>query len=236
MPMNTLSSNDNVFDEKTKQLINSKIAEIQKYEDDIPGVIVVHNASDGSVVYMSKRGRENLGITMEGLKLMGPDYLIKFFNPEEAQEYTPKLLDLIKRQDEKEIISLFQQVRPSPDHAFSWYISGIKIIMKDSAGNPILLMTIAIPVDAMHELAQKAQRVLDENNYLKKNYHLFEALTKREVELLKLLARGFTNENIARQLFISEDTVATHRKNIKRKLNCKTAYDFTYFAQAFNLI
>lgn len=234
--MNTISASDKSHKEHINQRINCKIKEVQSYEDDIPGVVVLHNALDGSVVYMSKRGREDLGITMDELKAMGSDYLTRFFNPEEAREYSPKILDLLQRHDENEIISLFQQVRPSPEHQFSWHISGIKIIMKDDNGVPILLMTVAIPIDAMHELAQKAQRVLDENNFLKRNQPIFQSLTKRELELLKLFAKGLTNENIARQLFISEETVATHRKNIKRKLGCKTNYDCTYFAQAFNLI
>ena len=234
--MNTLSSIDNVFDEKTKQLINNKIKEIQRYEDDIPGVIIVFRSSDFSVVYMSKRGRDILGITNEELRELGPNYHTRFFNPEESTEYAPKLIDFLRRNASNEIISLFQQVRPSPQNDYSWYMTGLKVVLKDGAGIPLLILGVAIPVDAMHELAQKAQRVLDENNFLKKNLHLFESLTRREVELLKLFARGFTNDNIARQLFISEDTVATHRKNIKRKLGCKTTYDCTYFAQAFNLI
>jgi hypothetical protein len=221
---------------KSGKLIQQKISEIQRYEDDIPGVIILHNSMDGSVEYMSKRGREFLGVTLDELKAMGPEYLTRFFNPEEARDYSPKLLEFLQRQDENEIISLFQQVRRSPEHNYSWFMSGMKIILKDSNKNPLLIMTIAIPVDTMHELAQKAQRVLDENNFLKKNYHLFETLSRREQELLKLFAKGATNESIAKQLFISEETVATHRKNIKRKLNCKTSYDCTYIAQAFNLI
>ena len=185
---------------------------------------------------MSKRGRDQLGVTNEELIAMGQEYLIRFFNPEEAKQYSPKLLDFLQRQDENEIISVFQQVRVSPELPYSWHISGIKIIHKDDNGIPLLLMTVAVPVESVHELAQKAQRVLDENNFLKKNSHLFESLTKREIELLKLFSKGLTNESIAQQLFISEETVATHRKNIKRKLNCKTNYDCTYFAQAFNLI
>lgn len=234
--MNSLSSIENIFDEKTIQLIDSKIAEIESYENDIPGVIIVFQASDFAVVYMSKRGRDILKITNEELRDLGPNYHTRFFNPEESKDYAPKLIDFLRRNTNNEIISLFQQVRPSPQHDYSWYMTGLKVVLRDEASIPLLILGIAIPVDAMHELAQKAQRVLDENNFLKKNFHLFEALTKREVELLKLFARGFTNENIARQLFISEETVATHRKNIKRKLGCKTTYDCTYFAQAFNLI
>lgn len=216
--------------------IAQKITEIQNYEDDIPGVIIVLQASDGSVVYMSRRGREQLGVTNEELIAMGPEYNLRFFNVEESKEYAPKLLEFLSRQNDNEIISLFQQVRKSPEFPYSWHITGLKIILKDEQGIPILLMAIALPIDSMHELAQKAQRVLDENNFLKENYQLFQSLTKREQELLKLFAKGATNDSIAKQLFLSEETVATHRKNIKRKLRCKTQYDCTYFAQAFNLI
>lgn len=43
-------------------------------------------------------------------------------------------------------------------------------------------------------------------------------LTKREVELLHLIKRGLTNQQIAEQLFLSIYTVETHRKNIMQKL------------------
>lgn len=46
-------------------------------------------------------------------------------------------------------------------------------------------------------------------------------LTKREKEILKLVAEGFTNPQISQQLFISVDTVDTHRKNLYTKLNIK---------------
>jgi len=46
-------------------------------------------------------------------------------------------------------------------------------------------------------------------------------LTKREKEIVKLIAEGFTNARIARHLFLSVDTVDTHRKNLYTKLNVK---------------
>lgn len=49
-------------------------------------------------------------------------------------------------------------------------------------------------------------------------------LTKREKEVLKYIAEGFTNQQIAEKLFISVDTVDSHRKNLHTKLNVnKTA-------------
>jgi DNA-binding NarL/FixJ family response regulator len=46
-------------------------------------------------------------------------------------------------------------------------------------------------------------------------------LSKREKEILKLIAEGLTNPDISKKLFISIDTVDTHRKNLYTKLNVK---------------
>lgn len=43
-------------------------------------------------------------------------------------------------------------------------------------------------------------------------------LTKREIEVLKLITQALSNKEIARELFISDQTVSVHRKNIMRKL------------------
>ncbi|MEE6031586.1 response regulator [Avibacterium paragallinarum] len=46
-----------------------------------------------------------------------------------------------------------------------------------------------------------------------------DALTDRELEVLRLIATGLSNKQIAAQLFISEETVKVHIRNLLRKLN-----------------
>jgi two-component system response regulator NreC len=48
-----------------------------------------------------------------------------------------------------------------------------------------------------------------------------EILTPREVEILKLAEKGFTNRDIAYELHLSIRTVQTHRSNICKKLGLK---------------
>ncbi|MSP38387.1 MAG: response regulator transcription factor [Deltaproteobacteria bacterium] len=50
------------------------------------------------------------------------------------------------------------------------------------------------------------------------------ALTKREMEILKLVAKGLTNEEIGRNIFISEKTVKTHLTNIFDKLKVNNRF------------
>jgi DNA-binding NarL/FixJ family response regulator len=64
---------------------------------------------------------------------------------------------------------------------------------------------------------------------LEKNSHL-PVLTKREKEIMKLIAEGFTNIQISQQLFISIDTVNSHRKNLYTKLNIKNTASLIRYA------
>jgi DNA-binding NarL/FixJ family response regulator len=61
-------------------------------------------------------------------------------------------------------------------------------------------------------------------------------LTKREKEILELIAKGKSNKDIASMLFISKDTVSVHRKNLMKKLNVKNASGLIKVAYDFNLI
>jgi DNA-binding NarL/FixJ family response regulator len=61
-------------------------------------------------------------------------------------------------------------------------------------------------------------------------------LTDREREILKLIAKEYTNKNIAEELFISERTVETHRKNIFKKTGTNSLVGLIKFAYANNLI
>jgi DNA-binding CsgD family transcriptional regulator len=48
------------------------------------------------------------------------------------------------------------------------------------------------------------------------------SLTRREVEILCLVARGVSSKEIANQLSLSLHTVSNHRKHICHKLGCHT--------------
>lgn len=55
-------------------------------------------------------------------------------------------------------------------------------------------------------------------------------LTRREIEVLQLLCKGYSNKEIADQLFVSTHTVISHRKNISEKTGIKSASGLTMYA------
>ncbi len=57
-----------------------------------------------------------------------------------------------------------------------------------------------------------------------------DALTRRELEVLRLLARGYTYKEIGEELFISIKTVETHASNILRKTQMSNRHQLTRWA------
>lgn len=62
-----------------------------------------------------------------------------------------------------------------------------------------------------------------------------DALTRRELEVLRLLARGYTYREIGKQLFISVKTVETHASNILRKTQQSNRHQLTRWATSRDL-
>ena len=61
-------------------------------------------------------------------------------------------------------------------------------------------------------------------------------ITRREKEVLELITEGMTNNEIARQLFISSTTVDTHRKNLLSKLRAKNTASLVRIATQLKLV
>ena len=63
-----------------------------------------------------------------------------------------------------------------------------------------------------------------------------EAISEREKDIIVCLVQGMSNKKIAEHLFISVNTVITHRRNIARKLQIHSLAGLTIYAIANNLI
>jgi DNA-binding NarL/FixJ family response regulator len=61
-------------------------------------------------------------------------------------------------------------------------------------------------------------------------------LTRREKEVLELIAEGLTNNEMAERLFVSPSTIDTHRKNLLMKLNAKNTAELVKIALVKRLI
>ena len=88
------------------------------------------------------------------------------------------------------------------------------------------------PQDTLHKLLYKISHS-EKNSF---NISTEISLTKRESEILYLICKGFTNNEIAKKLCISPKTVDNHRTNLLSKTSTKNSAHLVAFAMKNYLV
>lgn len=87
--------------------------------------------------------------------------------------------------------------------------------------------------DNKYKIIEELQKIVGNNNSHSDNE---QVISKREIEILRNLSLGLTNQEVADKLFLSIHTVMTHRKKITRKLGIKTVSGLTVYALINNIV
>ncbi len=129
--------------------------------------------------------------------------------------------------------------------AYGHYIQSNIILKLNIAGDPLLDFGFITEV-AESSYSRKIELCIsllnEENIYetiLEKDFPIFqpsENLTKREVEITRLIANGYSSKEIAQQLYISTHTVNTHRRNILVKWKMRSMTEVVNFAKEISII
>lgn len=204
----------------------------------LPGSVIVQdlNALEPfNVSYMNDWGCEKLHHSQEEILEMREAYFEKFFIPEQIDSFKQGISNYFEQQDISSSYNFFQQVKTGKHGDLNWYFTMCKFL-KTENNIPTQMLLISNPVSGSDEMAKKLDNILDQNVYVAKNYKRFSLLTKREKEIIALLAEGKSTREISDRLFISMHTVETHRKNIRKKLDLNSFAELIKFAIAFELI
>jgi DNA-binding NarL/FixJ family response regulator len=92
-------------------------------------------------------------------------------------------------------------------------------VLKDSEASAIVSSILAVVAGERVMASAVANRVLEMLTGATSPKEFYDGLTAREVEILKMLATGMANKQIAYKLGISEKTVRNHVSNMYEKLN-----------------
>lgn len=197
----------------------------------IEGIVAMLEESEGIVVVGEARnGMEVIGLCEnQEVDVVLMDISMPIMDGIEA---TKKLL---KRHPAIKVLGLSMH----NDHNF------ISDLLKSGAMGYILKNTGKKDlVDAIHALHSGESYLGEEvsktllNSFMKKpdKMPLNEKLSERETEVLACIATGMTTQEIGDQLFISKNTVETHRKNLLYKLQAKNTAELINNAYKRRLI
>jgi len=144
-----------------------------------------------------------------------------------SNEVNLKCNDFKKFKDQDHVSNVYntyssKESRPIP-------VSFSRSIMYDKKNEILGMIIIA------HYITENSDDIQSSEEYDKKNYRNIKTggeipLTKRELEIIKLIAEEYSNLEIAEKLFISVRTVETHRRNIMQKLHINSVISLVYYA------
>ena len=95
---------------------------------------------------------------------------------------------------------------------------------------------IFVPAIRLLEKKVKEEGISSRINDIIRSVERCETVSEREKDIIVCLVQGMSNKEIAEHLFISVNTVITHRRNIARKLQIHSVAGLTIYAIANNLI
>jgi DNA-binding NarL/FixJ family response regulator len=149
------------------------------------------------------------------------------------------MIETIKKQSPKtKVIAL--TVHQEEEYVLATLKAGVDGYLLKEASYPELLMAIRSVLKGNRYISPEISGKLI-SGYLegRKSFKidsLWETLTRREREILKLIAEGYKNKEIADYLCISKKTVETHRANLMRKLDLHNTAALVAFAMEKGLV
>jgi DNA-binding NarL/FixJ family response regulator len=120
--------------------------------------------------------------------------------------------------------------------------SGIDGYIPKDASEDILLLAIRTVQSGERYFTEAITKLIFEDFYeheksgKKRDRKITEGLTKRESEILQLVAEGIGNKEVGERLFISVKTVETHKTHILDKLGLKNNTELIKYAIKNNII
>ncbi|SIS71015.1 regulatory protein, luxR family [Zobellia uliginosa] len=229
------------------------IERLKKLDDHTPSMesfILVTNTSRQSYEYVGNDFEKTLGLDRKRMFSEGLSYYLSHYHSEEL----PLLLNIFEelmnftmtkmtlKQRQRVIYTWNYRIRNGKGQYKNMYVQQTPIFF-DLKGMPIIGYSHnSIVGDGSPSPMIATCKYLNEQEEFEtlfyKNYFqeaFLQVLTKREMEVVKLLANSYTTKEIAQKLYISEQTVGVHRKNILGKLEMRTTAEIIEYCNKYHV-
>ncbi len=181
--------------------------------------MLLNNHSDLEVIGEASEGNEGIQKSLE----LKPNVVVMDLSMPHGKDGLSATTELKKLLPETAILIL--TMHDDEEYLFRAIQAGASgCILKSAPHDELLsaIRSVAAGNAYLHPSATK--RLMEEyiGNVKNGNVDTFNLLSDREKEVLTLIAKGFSNKEIAEQLVISVKTVETHKGNLMEKLQMKT--------------
>lgn len=212
----------------------SKDEEIQflrQILDTMPVMITINQIDDFDdptshfSLWSNKLADEFLGYSREEILELGFKYFLETMHPDELEYIGEAMMKFTS--DNAPIYGGVMKLKPK-NGDFHRFIGSLAVMDRKN-GKPWRVLVAVQNLEKMNDTRDQIIQLIRENLQLKNQLH-YRNLSKREKQIVKLIANGQTDREIADSLSISPATVKTHRHKIIQKLQLKNKAAIAQFA------
>mgnify|MGYP001235460228 CR=1 FL=1 len=169
---------------------------------------------------------------MHQVTQLQPDVLILGY-PEHQLDMNETLTEIIRMQASKVLIVTNEVEKGHIQNLLSFGVKGI--VTKKCSQTEIIHAIESVAKSNRFFCNSILEIVMAPHEEVVANYESTD-LSKRELEVLELIAKGYRTVDIAEKLFVSIHTINSHRKNILKKLNLKSPAQLIVYALESKLV
>lgn len=196
---------------KLSKLIKDGSINLDDLATIVPGVLHINNRKDLTFEYMSPIGCKLIGYTNDQLRTGGSKLLQKHQSSFTREFTHPRVLEELENGPLEKVVLFYQDWKIGKKFPF-FFLTTTRSL------NQHQLLSISLFSKEVKNLTPGVNPIFRLNRIVEQYYRGYIQLTLREKEILSLLAKGSTRQEIASQLFLSPATVKKHCENIYRKL------------------
>lgn len=190
----------------------------------------INDFSTASNIYINQHCVEMAGYSLEEFEAMGQGFFARILKPEDVVSAIESIRYLYEN-PEMIFSGLNRIVKKSGEDL--WVFGNCRIFSWKN-GKPWQFVNVIIDIQDRIKTDIQLETLIRENALLK-NQLRCAAITRRENEIIRLIANGKTDQDVAESLHISTNTARTHRKNILHKLELSNTADLVRFAMECGL-
>lgn len=203
---------------------------IEEIGELLPGMLHLNRSNDLVLAYFNNWALERFEKSVDEILDLGLEFMVSIFEPGTAFLFSNSLVQFLKENDGSSSHGFFQKFRFNAQREYEWMFTTSKLFYDKN-----FVFSYSTPIVDLEKNNRFLLHNLEDNLFLRKNFLKFQSLTKREKEILKLVASGLTSRQIAEQLCLSKATISTHRKHITQKLELRNINDWICYSNAFCL-
>lgn len=230
--------------------LQEEISKIKQLENSLPSSIGLYllDLQSLSYAYMSQRSLHITGIEPKKYEQNGLTHFFEHLHPEDRRLITEKTLPLYKKMlkecslKERKLLnaSLNYRIKADENGLYRHVLAQLSLRSVNEFGMPVLLLGVFSQLNIDQYLGQDFKLYLSENGVTTKvllDEHLSSnPLTNKEMDVMQLIAQGFSSKEIAVKFNISKHTVDTHRRKVLKKLDVSNSIEAVIYCRSVGWI